>query len=142
MVGAVLAGLTLAATAVPAGARSQHVRVTIKRWQVETLGGRTSAAVAPGKTITHCASDPVETIHARGQVTGAVQGRRITVKLLVGEALRDTFHYEWTHTGNRAYHEEISNEEGLPDGRWALKVIEAGKTIGQSSVLVAANPSC
>ncbi len=134
--------LPLGATAKPHRRHRQpQTHITINRWYGETLGG-TPYSVKPHQTITHCATDPAKVLEMRGRVRHTVAGRHIVVQFLLNGAARDTYHEQWTGSGNGTFHEGIYNEEGLPDGRWTLKVLQGRRTIGASWVLLAADPSC
>jgi len=118
-----------------------ETHITINRWDGETLAGTKYNSPAKG-TITHCATDPGMTLHVHGSVKHTVSGRRIVVQFLLNGRVRDSFHEHWTVTGSGGFGDGIINHEGLPDGRWGLRVIQGTHIIGSSWVVVAADPSC
>jgi hypothetical protein len=136
-----------AALPVPLGAaakphrRPPETQITINRWDGETLGGTLYNAPAKG-TITHCATDPGLTLHVHGAVKHTVSGRHFVVQFLLDGKLRDAFHEHWTDTGSGGFGDGVINHEGLPDGRWGLRVLQGKHIIGSSWVVVAADPSC
>lgn len=136
------AGLALA---VPASMAKKHhhplPHVKITLWTATTAAG-TASPVAPGATITHCTSDPEHSLDVSGRVKHAASGKHFTVQFLLNGQVRDAFHEHWVSNGPGKFGDGITNDAGLPDGLWGLKIVEAGKTIGQSSVTIAANPAC
>lgn len=145
-----LAGALACAAAVlliPVGAsakphkRPPETHITINRWDGETLGKKPYNAKAHG-TITHCATDPGLTLHVHGSVKHTVEGRSVVVQFLLDGRVRDTFHEHWTSTGSGGFGDGIINHEGLPDGRWGLRVVQGKHIIGTSWVVVAADPNC
>lgn len=131
----------------PAGAsarpakRPPETEIAINRWEGETLASAPYNAKAHG-TITHCATDPGMTLHVHGSVKHTVAGRHIVVEFLLEGRLRDSFREHWTVTGSGGFSDGIVNHEGLPDGRWGLRVLQGKRIIGSSWVVVAADPSC
>ena len=121
--------------------RAPETHITINRWDGETIGGTQYNAKAKG-TITHCATDPGMTLHVHGSVKHTVSGRNIVVQFLLDGKVRDTFHEHWTGTGSGSFGDGILNHEGLPDGRWGLRVIQGKHIIGASFVVIAADPNC
>lgn len=132
--------LPAAATARPPK-RPPETEITINRWEGETLTGAPYNAKAH-QTITHCATDPGMTLHVHGSVKHTVGGRHIVVQFLLEGRVRDSFPEHWTGTGSGGFTDGIVNHEGLPDGRWGLRVLQGNHTIGSSWVLVQADPSC
>lgn len=137
-----------AAVLVPVGAnakprhkRPPETHITINRWEGETLGKVPYNAKAHG-TITHCATDPGLTLHVHGSVKHTVDGRNIIVQFLLNGRLRDSFREHWNGTGSGSFGDGIINHEGLPDGRWGLRVIQGKHIIGTSWVVLAADPNC
>lgn len=135
---ALLAG---GASAKPRQARMPETEITINRWDGETLGKTAYNAKAKG-TITHCASDLGLTLHVHGAVKHTVDGRTIIVQFLLNGRLRDSFREHWKGTGSGSFGDGIINREGLPDGRWAIKVIQGSHIIGTSWVILASDPNC
>ncbi len=121
--------------------RPPETQITINRWEGETLGGTPYNAPAKG-TITHCATDPGMTLHVHGSVKHTVAGRHIIVQFLLEGKVRDTFREHWTGTGSGSFGDGVINSEGLPDGRWGIKVIQCKRVIGSSWVVIEADPSC
>jgi hypothetical protein len=121
--------------------RLPETHITINRWDGETLSGTPYNAKAKG-TITHCATDPGMTLHVHGSVKRTVAGRHIVVQFLLNGKVRDSFHEHWTGTGSGSFGDGIINHEGLPDGRWGLRVLQGKHTIGASFVVLAADPNC
>jgi hypothetical protein len=136
-----------AAMLVPLGAaarphrRVPETHITINRWEGETLAGTPYNAKAHA-SILHCASDPGLTLHVHGSVKHTVSGRRIVVQFLLDGRLRDSFREHWTVSGSGGFTDGIINHEGLPDGRWGLRVIQGRHVIGASWVLIEADPGC
>lgn len=151
LLSAALSALAAAALLVPGAAAAKPqphpkpppppTKITVNRWAGETLSGSPYNA-KPFATATHCATDPMKTLDLYGGAKHVVDGRHFVVQFLLNGTVRDVFHEHWSGTGFGHYSDGIVNKEGLPDGRWSVKIVQGGKTIGFSWVLLAADPSC
>ncbi len=121
--------------------RAPQTQIKINRWEGETLAGTPYNAKARG-AILHCASDPGLTLDLHGSVKHTVRGRYFFVQFLLDGRLRDSFRERWPASGSGAFTDGIINHQGLPDGRWGLRVVQGRHIIGASWVLIEADPGC
>lgn len=144
-----MVALSLLALTVPAGVLAKApfnrpTHITIKKWDVVDRND-TTTFLAPGATHTHCASVPVPEIGFFGTAKRIVGGKvHKRIWLLNGvPQLSDS--YVWTKTDKKTpYNKALTNSapEGFDDGRWTVKIVQGGRTIGTSSITLATDASC
>ena len=143
--GAVVAALALAA---PSGVLAKHhhhpkpMKVKIQQWELITASG-TQTPGAPGATLTHCSSDVVRELDLHGHTKHAKAHKRFKVRLFLNGGLQLSTAEVYPASGRALFNDGIQNQtKGLDDGLWTVKVVQKGKTVGESSLTVASNPSC
>lgn len=144
----ILAVLALLAVAVPAVMAAKPfnkpTKVTIKKWDVVDANGATTF-LAPGATHTRCATVPITEIGFFGNAKRIVEGKYHRRSWLLNGASRLSNAYVWTDTDRKIpYNKSLTNSapEGFEDGRWTVKIVQKGRTIGRSSINLATNPAC
>ncbi len=108
--------------------------VTAKSWHVYT--GSTLHKVAPGGTYHVCPSNPVTELYLKGRVTGAKKGRAFKEIWFVDGIRRGIVTATWTQGGTFTDYFAFLPAGGgtLETGTWKLKIKQAGKKIGGSTV--------
>lgn len=131
------------ALAFPAAAGAKGgTHVAIASWSVETVDGKHHNAKA-NTTFRACESNPVVAIDARGKVTGAVSGKGFKEIWSVKGKVDSTFAVAWSKSGSFTDFFGIgAGAGGLTTGRWKLKIVQSGKTIGKSAITIATKSGC
>jgi hypothetical protein len=127
---------------VPSAAAAKGTKVKIGAWSVETADQARHSA-KPGSTYRACASSPTFAIDARGTVTGAKKGKRFKEVWTLNGKPDSVFQVAWSKSGKFSDSFGISASDGeLTTGRWKLKLVQGGRTIGASTIRVLTKPGC
>jgi hypothetical protein len=129
------------ALVVPAAVAGSDTHVKITSWHVYTTDGKLHK-VKPGKTFKSCKSNPTHEIDAKGSVKHATKGAAFTENWTVGGKPDVSFNATWGKSGNFTDYFSRSNEGQLPRGKWKLKLVEGGKTIGKSGITLKTKNGC
>lgn len=140
--------LTLPAGVLARGPFNLPTHIEFKSFVITSSAG-VDHPVPAGGTFTHCATEVETILDALGTLQRTVEGKNHKIIWTLNGARNSVFDLEWTRTKRkkRAYFTGIQSKssaaDGLPDGIWAVKVVQAGKTIGnRTSVTIAENPAC
>jgi hypothetical protein len=136
---ALAAATTAVALAIATPASGQAAtHVSISSWHLYTAGDLHK--VKPGTTFKACASKPVDDIYAKGSVNHASSGGKFTEKWSIGGVRQTPVHAAWAQSGN--FTDYFRLQPGGESGKVKLKLVEAGKTIGSSSVTIKTKHGC
>lgn len=119
------------------------LHVTYDHWVVtgSTSGNHT---VKSSGTVKHCASDPVRKLLAFGVVVRAVKHETDDLFWLYNGHAAYQFKWTWLFNGKRKTSMGIATPPpySYPDGKYTVKLIHKGRTLGASSVTITTDKSC
>ena len=132
----------LGALVFPGAAVAQGTKVKIGSWSVETADSARHGA-KPGSTYRSCPSNPAIAIDARGSVTGASWGKGFKEVWTLNGKTDSVFPVDWSKSGQFSDSFGISASDGeLTPGRWKLKIVQDGRTIGAGPIRIVTKPGC
>lgn len=138
----VLTCVCLAALVFPGAAAAKGTKVKIGSWSVATADSVKHNA-KPGSTYRACASNPTVAIDARGSVTGATKGKGFKEVWTLNGKTDSVFQVGWSKSGRFSDSFGISASDGeLTTGKWKLKIVQDGRTIGTSRIKIVTKPGC
>ena len=138
----VILALGIGALAAPVAGAGSGTHVAIKSWHVYTNDGKLHKVHA-GDTYRACASTPVNQLYAKGSVTGAKKNRKFDEHFSVNGQTYTVFHSTWLRNGNFTDYFGIdAGVNTLPAGKWDVKLVQAGDTIGKSHVTIKTKTGC
>ncbi len=129
----------LVITMAPGASGHATTRVSISSWHLYTADTELHK-VKPGATFRACATNEVSDIYAKGKVKHAKKGANFTEKWSIGQAHAIPVHASWGRSGNFTDFFRIQPEGH--SGKVKLKLIEAGRKIGSSTVTIKTKQSC
>jgi hypothetical protein len=142
MVIVAIAAVAVAYTGIAMGQGA--TKVTFQRWVV-VLQHKDEKSVKLGKTLEHCASEPVTTIAAYGRVKNTKEGVSTVERWFRNGKLFHAFHLVWSSSGGGGYSTyglATEDETGFKDGNWKVEKRQHSRLIGSASIKLVSDASC